>query len=132
MESRFTLAHNWFSKADKDLKNAELIFMADSVEKPYDTVCFHCQQVAEKYLKGFLLYLGITFPKTHNIEVLMDLVSQNYPEMNEYFQAVALTYYAVENRHPDDFVEIQEDEAKEAYRFAKEVKSFVMKHLGTL
>lgn len=38
----------------------------------------------------------------------------------------------MENRYPDDFVEIPEEEAKEAYRIALELKTFVLKKLQTL
>jgi len=132
MESRIALVKNWFSKAENDLRNSELIFAAVADDKPFDTVCFHCQQAAEKYLKGLLTFLDIPFPKTHNIEVLMDLVSQSNPSINSYAKAVALTYYAVENRYPDDFVEISEEEALEAYKLALEIKSFVLNEIQAL
>jgi len=126
MENRITLAENWFAKAESDLKNAELVFMAEADDKPFDTVCYHCQQAAEKYLKGFLIYLDTPFTKTHNIEVRMDLVSPSYPEIEKFTEAVSLTYYAVENRYPDDFVEVSEDEAINAFLIAKELKAFVI------
>lgn len=50
METKTTLVQNWFRKAESDLKNIELIFQSNVKDKPFDTVCFHCQQVAEKSL----------------------------------------------------------------------------------
>jgi len=44
----------WIEKADHDLKVVELI-LADP-EGPLDVASFHCQQAAEKYLKGLLQY----------------------------------------------------------------------------
>ncbi len=126
MEDRFDLAQNWFKKADSDLKNVELIFQVVASDKPFDTVCFHCQQAVEKYLKGFLIYLEVPFTKTHNIEVLIDLVSQRYPEIEKYEFAISLTGYSVENRYPDDFIEVSEYDAQEAYRIALSVKDFIL------
>jgi len=58
----------WFRKAENDLINAEHTMKMKN--PPYDTVCFHAQQCAEKYLKGFLTFHEIEFPKTHSIEDL--------------------------------------------------------------
>ncbi|MDR0598605.1 MAG: HEPN domain-containing protein, partial [Treponema sp.] len=38
-------------------------------------ICFHCQQAAEKYLKGFLVFKGIEFPKTHDLAALLKLAN---------------------------------------------------------
>jgi len=42
------LAERWFQKAENDLLNVENNLKAERY--PADTVCFHCQQAAEKYL----------------------------------------------------------------------------------
>jgi HEPN domain-containing protein len=36
---------------------------------------FHCQQAAEKLLKALLSQAGIGYPRTHNLRVLMDLLT---------------------------------------------------------
>jgi len=41
-----------------------------------DTIAFHCQQAAEKYLKGFLLFLDIPFKRQHSLNYLLGLLSQ--------------------------------------------------------
>ena len=49
--------HQWISKAEEDLlvveKLTEIEVFATS------SVCFHCQQAVEKYLKAFLISNGI-------------------------------------------------------------------------
>jgi HEPN domain-containing protein len=40
-------------------------------EPPADLVCFHCQQGAEKYLKGFLAWHAVPFPRTHDLAALL-------------------------------------------------------------
>ena len=65
------LVNKWIKKAEKDLLTAEREL---SFEDPItDTVCFHCQQTVEKYLKAFLVYHQIYFPKTHRIMDLLEL-----------------------------------------------------------
>jgi HEPN domain-containing protein len=46
----------WIAKAENDLLNVENNLLASRV--PWDTVCFHAQQVAEKLLKAFLVFRG--------------------------------------------------------------------------
>jgi len=63
----------WIEKAEQDLLAASIILDSGYDEKPYGTVCFHCQQAAEKYLKAYLVFLDVMFPKTHNIGQLIQL-----------------------------------------------------------
>lgn len=59
----------WILKANEDLlvvdKLTEFEVIATS------SVCFHCQQAVEKFLKAFLIFNGIEIKKTHNIEYLL-------------------------------------------------------------
>jgi HEPN domain-containing protein len=46
----------WLAKAENDLLNIENNLSARRL--PWDTICFHAQQAAEKLLKGFLVFHG--------------------------------------------------------------------------
>lgn len=48
----------WGRKAEHDLLNIQNNLAASNV--PWDTVCFHAQQAAEKLLKAFLIHHGTT------------------------------------------------------------------------
>ena len=66
-------ARRWVEKADHDLPNAEYVLsLVDDC--PTYTVCFHCQQCAEKYLKALLISRGVDFPRTHDLVLLHNLV----------------------------------------------------------
>ena len=71
-------------KADQDLVLAE-----DNVGKTYhfDSVAYHCQQAAEKYLKAALVAYGGRPPHTHNLRALLDELSQVVPVADEHYQA---------------------------------------------
>jgi len=59
----------WILKAQSDLKTAkDEILMKDPAT---DTICFHCQQSVEKYLKAFLTFYKIRVGKTHNLALLI-------------------------------------------------------------
>ena len=54
----------WVGKAEDDALAAARLAHG---RKPFhDQVCFHCQQLAEKYLKALLEELGHPVPKTHD------------------------------------------------------------------
>ena len=65
MSAETELARQWLDKAQNDLLNADNNLNAEQV--PLDTVCFHCQQAAEKMLKAFLVGNGHSHPFTHDL-----------------------------------------------------------------
>jgi len=65
--SKNDLVNAWIYKAENDIKNIENNLRYSDEEIPIDTVCFHCQQAVEKYLKAYLVHNEISFPHTHNL-----------------------------------------------------------------
>lgn len=65
-EDRKKLAEEWFSKAKDDEMSAKDILQ--DREGAASTVCFLAQQMAEKYLKGYLVFQGKDFPKIHQLD----------------------------------------------------------------
>ncbi|MEK7765894.1 MAG: HEPN domain-containing protein, partial [bacterium] len=63
----------WVERAEQDLRNAEHTLMLRE-DCPLDTVCFHAQQCAEKYLKALLTHRSVDFPRTHHLEILAGLL----------------------------------------------------------
>ncbi|MCD6122556.1 MAG: HEPN domain-containing protein [Spirochaetales bacterium] len=119
---------NWIIKAENDLKTAKILLKEK--ELITDSICFHCQQSVEKYLKAFLIFEGKQPEKTHIIEkLLMECVEIDKGFI--YFDEITagFTYYAVENRYPDDFYIPSVEEAEEAVSAAEKIKEFVMEKL---
>lgn len=124
MKTKRELIDSWIVKAEKDLISAkhELSF-SDAVT---ETVCFHCQQAVEKYLKAYLVFLGISFTKTHEIGELITKCESRDSEISVLKEkADKLTDYAVEVRYPEDEFEPTLEEAKESFDIAKKIKEFV-------
>jgi HEPN domain-containing protein len=73
----------WFRFADSDLSSAE--YLQGMRPQPLEIICYHCEQSAEKYLKGFLIYKDVVEPpKTHYLETLCEMCS----EFDERFQEI--------------------------------------------
>ncbi|MCK5201663.1 MAG: HEPN domain-containing protein [Spirochaetales bacterium] len=121
---------SWLKKAANDLQNVRNNFVAKEEDIPTDTVCFHCQQAGEKYLKGYLVFAGIKFPSTHSLADLVLLCSEKDSTFNEIMEkAESLTPFAVEIRYPDDFHAPTIEETKEVYEKAKEIRDFVLERI---
>jgi HEPN domain-containing protein len=127
-EVKKVLVSQWLAKAEQDMKAGEALL---AIEPPYlYPACFHAQQAAEKYLKALLTWHQIEFPKTHAIELLLELLkgvdSQTASQLQD---AGELTPYGVDIRYPGDQPEPEPDEAREAVDLARKVRHAVMNRL---
>ena len=122
------LAHEWLAKADVDLSAASALHSAGDLT---DVVAFHAQQVVEKALKAFLVWHQIEFPKTHDIERLLELCASIDPEAAEVLASAAeLTPYGVEYRYPGEYPPVSEAAAELSLATAQLVVGEVAKRLS--
>ena len=82
MSEEIEIARQWIVKAANDLLNADNNLQSEVV--PFDTVCFHCQQAAEKFLKAFLVGKGQTYPITHDLLLILEK-NIHLPQIKLYF-----------------------------------------------
>jgi len=124
-EKQKKLIQQWFEKATNDIKTAKILL--DNSPELTDIITFHCQQAVEKYLKCYLIKLDIVFKKTHDLNYLLDLMTEkiNVPE-KMYGIAKELNDYAVEIRYPREIGGTPTKiEAKKAYQLALEIKNYI-------
>jgi HEPN domain-containing protein len=119
---------SWVAKADSDLLNIENNLAADEV--PWDTVCFHAQQAAEKMLKAILVFHGILPPRTHDLVALLAHCIRFHPSLAALEDSCRrLTYYAVAARYPDDLYQLSEEDARPLVATAHQVRAEILRHL---
>lgn len=120
-------AGEWFKKGDSDIRSAEILIKDG--QPPTDTVCFHCQQGVEKYLKGYLTLKGSDFIKSHDLDYLLKLCVDSDREFESFRETVLiLNKYGIEPRYPADIpIYYPVEEAKKAIDLAKETIEFVKK-----
>jgi HEPN domain-containing protein len=83
-EAKRELYERWIRRADEDLAVAEQLSF-DGV--PYfGSIGFHAQQAAEKFLKAFLVWHQIEFPKTHDLGKLLQLVARSDQKLADSLQ----------------------------------------------
>lgn len=126
MKSDLDLAKSFAVKADHDFRMAEIGMAHDA---PLDTVAFHLQQTAEKLLKAMLSARSVEFPRTHDVEALLDLALPTDPELECFREPLlGLASYAVEMRYDDD-VYPERDEVSAAFEIVRELRDAILGNL---
>lgn len=121
------IAKEWFRFARMDMDSA--IYLQGMHPAPLEVICYHCQQAAEKFLKGMLAAGGLEIPRTHNLSELNTLCSTidaSYAELHS--PCAALTVYGVAAKYPEQ-IEICETDMKAAIMQAREIQAFVMNQI---
>ncbi len=113
-----------FKKAKVDLNTAKIVlhsFEQSEIELDLDVVMFHLQQSAEKLLKTLLDFNNIQFPRSHDIEELINLLEFNNIKLIDNVNFfISLTSFAVESRY-----DMILDDLNDAYQYIVELESFV-------
>jgi len=126
-ERRLRLAREWLAKASHDLQNARIVGAVPG--GPLDTAIYHCQQAAEKAVKGWLAYQGVAFEKTHDVAGLVAQAADIESRFLAWKGAAAiLTPYASAFRYPGLAVEPMpsQGELQEALGHAQGIYDFVL------
>ncbi len=118
----------WVARAEGDLKTAMQTLKLHS-QCPTETVAFHAQQCAKKYIKAMLIWARIDFPKVHNIRRLMEMLPETSRPSISTCDQNSLTPYAVEARYPGDFEPVSLAEARRAVALARQVRGEIRKML---
>ncbi len=120
----------WLRKAEKDLGAASLLLQEDF----FGESAFHSQQAAEKALKAILIAIGQRPPRTHRLELLLELIARHSIDIENIreLDLGTLSDYAVEARYPDFGEEPSASEAQEALSIAGRVVEWAREKLGEI
>ena len=121
------LSRAWLRKAFSDLDTARQI--GGLPDGHLDAGIYHCQQAAEKTLKGFLVFHGKPFEKIHDLGKILEqaiLVNAAFEKFAD--AADTLTPYSVAYRYPDEqgVLEPSREEFDEALQHASAIYDFVV------
>jgi HEPN domain-containing protein len=121
MNAKNNLVKNWLIKAKNDLSAAKSLGHQHG-----DVAIYHCQQSAKKSIKSFLVFHDQSFPKTHDIRLLVQLAILIEPTFEAYQDiAETLTPYATLFRYPGDLMDPLPEELNVAIENAELVFKFV-------
>ena len=117
------IAKEWFEFAKRDLESA--LFLLKMYPLPLEIICYHCQQSAEKYLKGYIILQGGKPIKTHDLIMLNNMCCKHdmsFVDIED--DCVDLVSYGVQVRYPYEMM-IEERDMKEAIESAKRIMAFI-------
>ncbi len=100
--------------------------------RPIEIICYHCQQSAEKYLKGFLALNNHEIIKTHDLIILNKICCKYDHEFKKLEkECLRLTDYSVNVRYPYPF-DLNEQDMDLALKDANRIKGFVFRKFSAL
>lgn len=113
----------WFAIAQEDLSSAE--FLQGKQPTPIRVICFHCQQAAEKMLKGFLSTQQAEPKKIHDLIILCKDCCEFDDGFEQLMDACSeLTDYGVQTRYPYE-LDLNEQDMQSALQHAYAIRDFV-------
>ena len=116
----------WLQYSEDDSKSAQYLYN-NMRPIPCEIICFHCQQAAEKLIKGLLVAKGISFAKKHDLLYLITLYNPNTPVSTLLQNACSrLSIHGVNSRYPNNS-SLTEEDAKKAFSDLKRIGNFVKK-----
>lgn len=98
-ERTLAVVRDWVAKAENDLFAAAHLLKLGR-QSPTDVICFHAQQCAEKYLKALLVFNGVDFPRTHDLDLLMRRLPNGLRSLFRMSELTELTPHATVSRYP--------------------------------
>jgi HEPN domain-containing protein len=123
---KLTVVTEWRKYADADLDAAQ--YMAHNMWPTHNhIICFHCQQAAEKYLKGFLILHDEIPPHIHDLDTLWDSCVKYDAAFTEIERACSdLSRYGVQPRYPLE-IHIDGADMSRALNQAETVQTFMQR-----
>ena len=116
------LVAEWLRFADDDIDT--VLLLKEMRPQHFEIICYHCEQAAEKYLKGFLVSKDQMPPKTHDLTNLCNLCSEYDNDfINLLLQCSYLKQFGVQPRYPKE-LNITAVSVEQAIKYVLEVRDF--------
>lgn len=94
-------ARRWWAVAAEDMRVAWACLAMDPPS--LGNAAYHCQQSAEKAMKGLLVAAGVSFRKIHDLDELANVAAPLYPALAaDLDRCRPFTSWATEYRYPPE------------------------------
>jgi HEPN domain-containing protein len=118
----------WVVKAEHDLSSASKLTRCPGATNLSDVIAYHAQQCAEKYIKAVLTLHGISFPKSHDLDFLSDLLPAQFRPSADLTDLDVLSMLEVRARYPG-YSEVTKEQARWSVRLCRAVRRDMRRHL---
>jgi HEPN domain-containing protein len=127
-EAKRELVRSWLLKSSHDLAASRSL--AEPERAILDVAIYHCQQAAEKALKGFLTSSDRLVARTHDLRTLLAAAAEIEPSFSSWEDAAErLTPYATLYRYPGGISEPDREQVNKALDDASAIYNQVLNYL---
>jgi HEPN domain-containing protein len=121
----------WRLLAERDMAVAD--YLANNMFPiPTEIIAFHCQQAAEKYLKGALTVFGEEPPYTHDLDKLCRLAQKQRSSFVRVSSlCTIITHFSIQPRY-DFGIDISEADMRLVLAHTKTIRDFLQKEIPEL
>jgi HEPN domain-containing protein len=121
----------WRLLAERDMAVAD--YLANNMFPiPTEIIAFHCQQAAEKYLKGALTVFGEEPPYTHDLDKLCRLAQKHHSSfMSISSLCTIIIHFSIQPRYDFD-IDISEADMRLVLAHTKTIRDFLQKEIPAL
>ena len=131
MDKQTNTPEDWRILAERDLSVADHLAV-NMIPYPTEIIAFHCQQAAEKYLKGVLQMMGVNPPFIHDLDRLCSMAMKQRPSFVDISsQCTVINYFSVQPRY-DSGVNLSEADMRLVLEHTKAIKEFLEKEVPEL
>ena len=121
----------WRLLAERDIAVADYL-AANMRPVPGEIIAFHCQQAAEKYLKGALVIIGEDPPYIHDLNKLCKIAIKHRPSFAHLTSpCTVITQFSVQPCY-DLGLSLSEDDMRLVLAHTKTIKEFLQKEIPEL
>jgi len=118
---------DWLKIAQDDLSVAKILLP----QGLFSPLTYHCQQAAEKTLKGYFVFKNQPLIKTHDLYKLLEVCLIFDKDFEKIFQAIrVLNPYATKFRYPTEYDIPDVSDAEIAIKSAQIIMKFVLKKIA--
>lgn len=122
------VALRWLQHSNNDITTA-LHLMSAEPRFPA-SACWHSQQSAEKAIKAALVLEQIRFPRTHDLNTLLDTLPEGWAVKNEHENLTELNDWIIHARYLGDWPEPVYEDAVVAESLARSIYDSVAAEFG--
>jgi len=131
MAKQTNTPEDWRLLAERDITVADHM-VGTMAPVPTEIIAFHCQQAAEKYLKGALTVLGEDPPYIHDLKELCKIATKHRPAFAGISSlCTIITHFSIQPRY-DMGISLSEADMRIVLAHTKTIKDFLQKEIPEL
>jgi len=131
MAKQTNTPEDWRILAERDINVADHL-ANNMVPAPTEIIAFHCQQAAEKYLKGALVIFGEEPPYIHDLDRLCKIAEKHCSSFASIASLCTIINYFSSQPRYDRGVDLSEDDMRLVLAHTKTIKDFLQKEIPEL